>query len=467
MLDDDSLLNLFRLYRPDFVDEDETNDDKVLLGGNWGRERWWHKLTHVCRRWRYLILDSASYLGLRLLCTYGTPVAGMLAHSPPLPLIVDHFGLDDHEITAEEEEGITLALQHRGRVRRIRLDMPSPNLERLILAMDGEFPILENFVLMPPNKHHAGMVLPEAFQAPHLRHLILVNFALPIGSALLTSGVGLVTLFLDYIHPSAYFRPNYLVERLSLMPRLEILGVSFHSPIPIREFKRQLLQTPVRAHVTLPNLRWFSFRGVSAYLEALLPRMTTPLLEKLQVIFFNQLTLSIPCLPQFMNAAANLRFSSAEVIFDDDFIHVRLYPREGAALDASFIRVGCGTHLEWQLTVAAQISDQLRAILSAVVNLTIKYEKDVLSPISDNDSDRTRWREILGSFSNVKTLRVPNALVKVLSHTLQSDEGESSEDLIPELKELEYATTDEVDDAFAVFIVARQNSGRPVTLLHG
>lgn len=362
-----------------------------------------------------------------------------------------------------------LALQHRDRVRRIRLDMPSPNLERLILAMDGEFPMLKNLVLMPPDKQHVGLVLPEVFRAPHLRHLILVNFALPIGSALLTTGVGLVTLFLDYIYPSAYFRPNDLVERLSLMPRLEILGVSFHSPIPIREFKRQLLQTPVRAHATLPNLRWFAFRGVSAYLEALLPRVATPLLSKLQVIFSNQLTLSIPCLPQFMNAAANLRFSSAEVIFDDGFVHARLYPCEGAALDASFIRVGCGTHwdLEWQLTVAAQISDQLREILSNVVYLTFKYAKDVLSHSPDNETDRTWWREILGSFSNVKILRVPNALVKVLSHTLQPDEGESSEDLLPELKELEYATTDEVDDTFAAFIVARQNSGRPVTVIHG
>jgi len=83
------------------------------------------------------------------------------------------------------------------------------------------------------------------------------------------------------------------------------------------------------------------------------------------------------------------------------------------------------------------------------VYLTFKYGKDVLSLSSDNNADRTWWHEILGSFSNVKTLHVPNALVKVLSHTLQPDEGESSEDLLPELKELEYATTDEIDDAWS------------------
>ena len=441
----------------------------VLLGGEWGRERWWYAPAQVCRRWRYLILGSASHLRLHLLCTYGTPVADMLAHSPPFPLIIDlpgvHSGIDGHDITAEDEERIMLALQHRERIRRIRLDVPAPNLQRLILAIDDEFPILEYLVLVSPDKHPIGLVLPETFRAPNLRHLLLLNFAFSIGSPLLTTGVGLVMLFLDYIYPSAYFRPNYLLQRLALMPHLEILGISFHSPVPNREVRRQLLRTPVMAHVTLPNLRWFAFRGVSTYLEALLPRMTTPLLEKLQIIFFNQLTLSIPHLLEFMNTTVNLRFSSAEVIFDDEAFHVRLYPREGAALDASFIRVGC-TSFEWQVASAVQISDQLRTVLSAVVCLTFKYGKDPILPESNNnEGDHTRWREILSSFNNVKTLRVPNGLVKDLSRSLEFDEGESPVELLPELKELEYATTDDGGDAFTGFMNARQNAGRPVTPL--
>jgi hypothetical protein len=467
ILDDDSLLHIFHIYRPVLVDEDETNDDIVLLGGKWDRERWWYKPAQVCQRWRYLILGSASHLGLHLVCTYGTPVANMLEHSPPLPLIIDHFGLDDHNITADEEEEIMLALQHRDRVRRIRLDASVPNLQKLILAMDEEFPMLESVVLMPPDKHHTALILPTTFRAPLLRRLILVNFAFPIGSSLLTTGVGLVTLFLDYIFPSVYFRPNYLLQRLSLMPQLEILGISFHSPVSNREITRQLWHTPVREHVTLPNLRWFAYRGVSTYLEAFLPRLASPRLKKLQIIFFNQLTLSVPHLLQFMNSITNLKFSSTEIIFDDKAIHVRLYPREGAALDASFIRVGC-TNFEWQVASAAQLSDQLSTVLSAVVYLTFKYGKVNSSSESNNDTNHTRWRKILRSFSNVKTLRVPNDLVKDISRSLQLDEGdESPTELLPELKELEYATTDDADDEFMTFIDARQNAGRPVTLLRG
>jgi hypothetical protein len=249
------------------------------------------------------------------------------------------------------------------------------------------------------------------------------------------------------------------------MPHLEILGISFHSPVPNHEVRQQLLLTLVMAHVTLPNLRWFAFRGVSTYLEALLPRMTTPLLEKLQIIIFNQLTLSIPRLLELMNTTANLRFSSAEVIFDDKAFHVRLYPREGAVLDASFIRVSC-TSFEWQVASAVQISDQLRTVLSVVVYLTFKYGKDPISPESNNnEGNHTRWRKILSSFNNVKTLRVPNGLVKDLSRSLQFGEGESPVELLPELKELEYATTDDGGDAFTGFMNACQNAGQPMTPL--
>ena len=167
-----------------------------------------------------------------------------------------------------------------------------------------------------------------------------------------------------------------------------------------------------------------------------------------------------------MNATASLRFSNAEVIFDDKALQMRLYPREGAALDASFIRVGC-KNFEWQIASAAQLSDQLGTVLSTVVYLTFKYGKANLSPELNNEANLTRWHGIFGSFSNVKTLHVPNCLVKDLSRSLQLGEGESPMELLSELKELEYTTTDDISDEFAAFIHSRQNAGRPVTLHRG
>ena len=68
ILDENSLLNIFYLYRPAIFDVDEDDDDRILGGKGWERERWWYKLAQVCQRWRILILGSASYLGLCLVC---------------------------------------------------------------------------------------------------------------------------------------------------------------------------------------------------------------------------------------------------------------------------------------------------------------------------------------------------------------------------------------------------------------
>ena len=180
-LDNDSLLEVFSLYRPLILDESEADNNQFLDGGEWSRERWWFTLAHVCRRWRHLVFESASHLRLSLVCARGTPVADMLAHSPPLPLIIDH--LDQHnDITEADEEGITLALQYRDRVRRIRLMKSVPVIQKLITALDGEFPILEYLSIIhqryrrPSIEHNVRLNLPETFRAPHLRHLVLMSF---------------------------------------------------------------------------------------------------------------------------------------------------------------------------------------------------------------------------------------------------------------------------------------------------
>lgn len=143
-LDSDSLLDIFFLCRPAALsDENEEDAVEILRGRKWNDERWWYGLVQVCRRWRYLVLESASLLGLSLLCTYGTPVADLLAHSPPLPLVLDYCDLYDY-LTADDELGIISALlEHRDRVRRIRIMQPVHILQRLINALGGDFQNLE------------------------------------------------------------------------------------------------------------------------------------------------------------------------------------------------------------------------------------------------------------------------------------------------------------------------------------
>jgi len=202
-------------------------------------------------------------------------------------------------------------------VRRIRLLIPVLNLQKFVVAMDDDFPMLESLYLGPLAMHYMRLRLPEAFRASHLRHLVQTHFAPPIRSPLLITATGLLTLSLQKIPRPASVRLSDLLQQLSLLPQLKTLGIGFRYPIPKRDVERQISSTPVMAHVTLPNLRWFGFKGTCAYLEALLPRITTPVLEKFQIIFFNQLTFSVPHLQQFMGTTPNRSSRSAIIRFLD------------------------------------------------------------------------------------------------------------------------------------------------------
>jgi hypothetical protein len=461
ILDNYSLLNIFSLFRPNVVEKDRYDH---FVWDIWVRERWWYKLVKVCRRWRCLILASPSYLDLCLLCTPGTPVAEMLEHSPSFPLVIYYYQ-PDHNLAQEDEEGLMHALQHRDRVQRIFLRLSVPSLHKLVTFIDDEFPALEFLHIGPPTKHETRLTLPMTFEAPHLRRLWLNYFASPIGSPFLTTAIGLVELSLLWIHPSTYPHPNNLLQPLSLLSQLETIRINFRSPVPNRDMERQILHIPVNTRVTWPNLRWFDFEGVSAYFEALLPHMTAPILQEFCIQFFNQLSFSIPHLLPFMRTSENLKFNDVILLFCHKAIAVWAYPprpMENTLYNFHF-KIAC-EHLDWQVSSVAQIFNVLCPLFSDVVSVILDYRKHTLSSEWHNQADRTRWRELLGSFRGVKTLRVHMGLVAELSRSLRLD-GEPPLEILPELKELVCPAGTVDDNTFAAFIHDREVTGHPVSLI--
>jgi F-box-like len=51
----------------------------------------WHKLVHVCRRWRCIVFDAPRRLDLELYCTENTPVRKLLHIWPELPLVIHYY----------------------------------------------------------------------------------------------------------------------------------------------------------------------------------------------------------------------------------------------------------------------------------------------------------------------------------------------------------------------------------------
>ena len=241
--------------------------------------------------------------------------------------------------------------------------------------------------------------------------------------------------------------------------------IGFRFPVPNRDVERQLMHTPITTRVTLPNLHRFWFVGVSAYLESVVHRITTPRLEKLQIVFYNQLTFSVPRLLQFMNATDSLRFESAKFMFSKEQVAVVVYPRGEAEMYASSIWVCCW-HLDWQVSSAAQISNALSQMFSAVEHLTFEHKEHSRSSEEHNEVDRIEWRKLLRSFRNVKTLHIAKGLVEEFSRCLQLEDGELPLELLPELQELRYSGSPNTRDPFTSFMDVRQNAGRPVTLVN-
>jgi hypothetical protein len=447
ILNDDVLLNIFHLYRLAESDEDENTELKY----RWDRQRWWYKLAHVCQVWRYIILGSPSRLNLHLLCTNGVPVADMLAHSPPLPLTICYHG---HKITIEDESGILLALSHRDRVRHIHFSM-LPNMGMFVMVIDDQFPVLEHMYI----HSRTELDLPETFQAPNLRHLILWRAYIPIGTPLLTtSTAGLVTLELHDIPTSAYFPPSYLLTQLSLMAQLKKLSIEFRSPIPIHDVDRQLHQTPDMT--TLPNLCWFAFTGVSGYLEGLVSRINAPSLSILRVYLFSQLSFTVPRLLQFMQTSENLRFTAVHVNFGAVAVSLHAVPwKWDAPLE---LEVRCRP-LHWQISsqVAVQFFGTFSPVLSVVEKVTFCYQGYHRSSQWYNNVDRSQWRQFLRPFTNVKTIHVKGDLVGKVFRSL---DGEPPLELLPNLEEVKYSGGLDAPDALYAFVDARRVTGHPVDL---
>ena len=113
----------------------------------------------------------------------------------------------------------------------------------------------------------------------------------------------------------------------------------------------------------------------------------------------------------------------------------------------------------------AQIFNSLTQIFSTVEYLTLEYEEHSQSSEEHDEVDRAEWHRLLGLLGNVKILRVDEGLVEELARILRPDDGELPQELLPNLQDLTYSGSGDTSDAFASFIVARQNAGHPVTLV--
>ena len=449
-LNDDILLDIFNYFR---LDEENGWNDR--LG--------WCKLSHVCQRWRHLIYDSTFHLGMHIHCTHGTPTVDTLDHLPPLPLLVDyrHTGVT---IQKKDEIGMHHALRLRDRVRQIDLNLPPSILPRCLVLMDEHFPILEHLSLSFPGNKFTTLTLPKAFLAPNLRYLALPAISPPKRLRLFTSTVLLVTLVLQNIQTSSYFRPRLLVSRLSSLPQLEELSIGFSIPILRPSTERELLGE-LGTPVTLPNLKIFKFQGVGAYLESFVAQIRVPLLNRIDITLFNQIAFALPHLSHLINITEGLKLPTVMISFNPDDISITTAEHCLPWSDRPFrLRVMC-KQLDWQIDCAAQICSMLIPEPSDVERFKLDFYGTTLpNELRDGGIDCTTWHELFSSFIGVEELHLCPGLLEELSQALQADEVGSNSGFLPNLQNIICVASG--NNLFASFIDARRVlTGRRIQFL--
>ena len=396
-----------------------------------------------------------------LLLTNNSPSLDTLSHLPPLPLSIDYSDRT-RTMTREDDDNIHLGLQQHGRARWVVLQGPSSSLHMWLRPMNNLFPRLEDLTLTSTSTEELSLILPEALQAPDLHRLSLHGIGLPKGSPLLSSAVSLSTLSLTHIGASNYFTPEHLVTQLRDLPLLEELSIGFAIPIPLPSSEGALLPAPISS-VTLPSLRRLTFRGVDVYIDNLVAQINTPLLERLSLTLFFDLTFTLVNVTEFIQRTEGFGCFVARIVFNEYAASIDA-EQQGIQTGILSLHINCEP-LDWQADSVAQVCNALGKVVSAVEDLTLDLDADGMPSDWEDTLDIMLWHDLLMPFIGVKKLRIGRLLTSGLSQSLQSVTGELVLELLPELQELEaYIETDDEEERFSAFAKIRESMGRPVHL---
>ena len=180
-------------------------------------------------------------------------------------------------------DNILAALGHKDRVCGIVFRHISTSLwEEALAAMQVPLPALTRLDLVSEDK--AMPVVPDSFlegPAPRLRSLYMARIPFPGLPRLLSYATDLVDLELYDIPQSGYISPDQMATCLSMLTSLETLRLEFEFPRPRHIQERA--RPPPQTRSALPALTYFTFRGVSEYLEDLVAGIDAPFLEELKI----------------------------------------------------------------------------------------------------------------------------------------------------------------------------------------
>jgi hypothetical protein len=361
-------------------------------------------------------------------------------------------------------DNILVALEHNDRIRHLKLyNSLSSEMDKVLAAMQQPFPALTHLDLYFNGE--TVRVVPASFlggSAPQLQTLYLFRIPVLGLPKLLLSATHLVELRILSIPHSGYFSPETMVTSLAVLTRLERFDIGFRSPrsFPDRKSRRP----PPKTRTVLPVLTLFMFRGVSEYLDDLVARIDTPLLNELIITFFHQLLFDTPHLTQFVRRTPKFKaYDEARVEFSGSCVW--LTTSDWA------LRLGISCRpSDWQLSSLAQIcrSGFMPTVEHLYLDLNVLPEKHHQLSWQD-DIETSQWLEVLRPLTSaVKDLYICREFTPHIAPTLKELVGGRVTEALPVLQTLflqeALPSSGPVQESIAKFVAARELAGLPIAV---
>ena len=416
----------------------------------------WHKLVHVCRRWRQLIFESPHRLNIQILCTHKTLIRENFCIWPAFPIAID-YDSSERRIGPEGRDNVIAALGHLYRVSRVRLKIYPGELKKMIKAMQVPFPGLTCLEIYSNDKN--APVLPAGFlggSAPLLQTIALRDIPFPTLPVLLLSTSNLISLDLSRIPRAGYISPEAMVVSLATLTKLETLIITFLSVI----FHPDKTSPPPVTRIVLPALTTFTFQGACAYLENFVARIESPQLDRILINYSNQLfDVPVAQLAKFLDRSMSsklslLRHARASFGYYFTFSMYR-HP-----VPLSIQNISC-EGIDRQLSKIAQSFRQFSNILSNVVHLRFDVQPGQSHQFVDATND-VEWLLFLCQFPTVKSLYVSQDLPAFVALVLEDIDVEMVAEVLPSLDLI--CLEGRPASSIERFVGACQLSGRSVTV---
>jgi hypothetical protein len=439
----------------------EIFDHCVWVNRMHGMEKKWYRLVHVCRKWRNVVFGSPLRLNLQLYCKARTPVRETLNVWPLLPIVVWDGG---HETVTWGVDNIIAALEHNDRICQLDLyGISSSHYEDVLGAMQQPFPALTNLQL-EHNYISAPPIIPASFlggSAPSLESLHLTRIPFPGLPKLLLTATHLVRLHLSNIPHSGYISPETMATCLPVLTGLKSLSIGLESPRSFPDRKSQHSRPQTRT--ILPVLTELRFRGLSEYLEDLVARIETPLLDTLAITLFHQLILETPQLTQFISRTLEVKaYDEVHMVFSNWDVSVETFDGK--------IELGISCRQsDWQLSSLQQLcsSSFPHAFIPMVERVYILEEESSPPRWKDDMIENSQWLELLHPFTGVKGLYISREFSPRIAPALKELIGEKVTEVLPAMRTLfleEPRLSASVQEAIEQFVAARQLASHPVTV---